>query len=84
MTLIILMVPNPKSRASESDSSDSWAHSRIDQSLLNGKTYAPGTLLRRQNDMTVIGVMEDVLDDLKGRKPTTSGSKNTIFYDMGK
>jgi hypothetical protein len=84
MTLIILMVPNPKSRALQSDSSDSWAHSRIDQSLLNGKTYAPGTLLRKQNDMTVIGVMEDVLDDLKGRKPTTSGSKNTIFYDMGK
>jgi hypothetical protein len=83
MTLIILMVPNPKSRALESDSSDSWEHSKIDQSLLNGKTYAPGTLLRKQNDMTVIGMMEDVLDDLKGRKPTTSGSKNTIMYDMG-
>jgi hypothetical protein len=67
----------------QSDSSDSWEHPKIDQSLLNGKTYAPGTLLRKQNDMTVIGMMEDVLDDLKGRKPTTSGSKNTIMYDMG-
>jgi hypothetical protein len=84
ITLIILMVPNPRSRHPKSDSADSWEHSKIDQSLLTGKTYAPGTLLRKQNDMTVIGVMEEVLDDLKGRKPTTSGSKNTIMYDMGK
>ena len=85
VTLILIAKPKPKTNLSKSGySKGGRSRAGFDQDLLNRQTYAPGTLVAKQNERTLLSQLRELVKDLEETRSSQRGAKITILGDMGR